>query len=206
MFAQNYALKFEQAAGFFVSNPLDPDVTHTTDGADMEGDDMFEVIVENDDSLLVFDGSSYQLEWQFTKSFGTDAWFYGFYDIDADGVREAIFTTKDPTRRIYFIDPQTNSIEFTLESLTEDVNISNILDLNNDGFYELIVSFVDINTYDITKSKYGEVVQQELQLIRLLHQDTMNFRKTIPIPLILLQKLNTLFKKRVMFKLEFLTV
>lgn len=143
--AQNYVLEFEAPNGFSGTQLTDNGNVLTTDGMDLEGDGILELIVQSDDSILVFDGSSHLLKWQFkTSDIGdTDTEFWGFYDIDGDGTREAIFETFGQPHKIVIINPQTNNIEFTLEQPNGRVGVENILDLDNDGLYELIVDFDD---------------------------------------------------------------
>lgn len=134
LLAQNYVVEFEKT-GFSVNFPDMNDIDQVR-GLDLEGDGILEIVMEKDnsDSILVYDGASYMLKWSH-PTFGSPYYFRGFYDIDADNNREAVFDSKSGVA-IRIVDTQTNMVEFSLDG---DYSIETILDFDNDSYHEMII-------------------------------------------------------------------
>lgn len=145
LFAQNYVLRFQTPNGFREHDILDENGTLTTDGLDFEGDGILDVIVKGEypsHSVLVFDGATYQLKWEYSASIlGSEMSLYGFFDVDGDSDKEAIFNSYSPNR-VIFLNLQTKSIEFTIDSL----GLETVLDMDRDGSHELIGKIGDGNS------------------------------------------------------------
>ncbi len=134
--SQGYQLEF-QSPEYTTIDPYGPyslDLIYTHNRLDMEGDGIPELILRGSymDSIVVYDGFSHILKW----SYGPIDAFIGFFDIDGDGLREAVSQSWD--FRVDVIDWETNTIEFSL------------LDIYNYGVF----------VYDIDGDNKPEIIAQ----------------------------------------------
>lgn len=118
----------------------EPEIGSTGDCLDMNSDGIPELVVwacdtvEGDpDSMFVYETAGYSLLFSSYTDLET---FHGFYDIDADGVKEAVFGDGDG---IFFIslDP------LEAEWLVAGAYVRSILDIDGDGHDEVIAVVPD---------------------------------------------------------------
>ena len=135
--AQEYKIEFESEPGFNINSPaIMPDIENIdrSPGMDFEGDGILEIVFSDDDSMWVYDGANHNLKWSFYLRVFLYYRFMGFYDVDADDNREAIFMDLIGGG-VHFVDTQTNQIEHSLGA----VQLKAILDYDNDGYPEILV-------------------------------------------------------------------
>lgn len=147
--AQEYKIEFESEPGFSINSPaILPDFANIdrSPGMDFEGDGILEIVFSDDDSMWVYDGANHNLKWSFYLRIFLYYNFMGFYDVDADDNREAIFTDLIGSD-VHFVDTQTNQIEYSLAN----VQLKAILDYDNDGYPEILV----VTTSDGTIQLWG---------------------------------------------------
>jgi len=99
---------------------------------------------------IVYSGVTGDLLWSYTfptlSGVCPASRFLGFYDIDGDGVKEALIGFADtclPYGQLWFVNWQTSEIEFTLGDSTQGINYFffglYVSDIDNDGKEELVV-------------------------------------------------------------------
>jgi hypothetical protein len=143
--AQGYVMEWESDNREQYDNEyFGTDATLTNDRLDMEGDGVLEIVAENNyvERIRIYDGSSHLLEWEYDKSqLGETSEFVGFFDIDGDGEKEAVFDVYEfyPGFQIKIVNPQTSSVETTLVY----TKLGTVLDIDNDGYPELLVTYED---------------------------------------------------------------
>ncbi|HFD33142.1 MAG TPA: T9SS type A sorting domain-containing protein [Gammaproteobacteria bacterium] len=149
IYSQNYQLEFEttdKRIALYPSTSNSESGIWINDRLDFEGDGIYELITFSEDFdtvstnlLKVYDGYTHQLKWEYNTS-AISNWrsnFVGFYDIDGDMVREAVFYVNDYKASVFgirIIDPQSNSIEFS-----KDCGNYFIFDIDSDSKPELII-------------------------------------------------------------------
>jgi hypothetical protein len=134
--------------------------TFGNDRYDMDGDGTPELVLSLDRyqspqvdpryTYRVYSTSNYSLLWSYTPEFPSNrSQFFGFYDIDGDGVREAVFDDGGQQGGIRCVDWGTDVVELALDY----GYINAIFDIDNDGNDELIVAVRD----QITEVEHVEV-------------------------------------------------
>jgi transposase len=134
--------------------------TFGNDRYDMDGDGIPELVLSQDRyqppqvdprySYRVYSTSTYALVWSYTPIFSSkDSEFFGFYNIDGDGLREAVFDDNGQLGGVMCVDWESDTVE--LELAYGYVNA--VMDIDIDGYNELIVSCRD----EITEVEHVEV-------------------------------------------------
>ena len=153
--AQNYVLEWQSPEGFELAEREISRQVLDNSRFDMDGDGLLEIFIEpqypSPPGVIVYDGVSRNLEWSYTFPTGNPGGcsgftFFGFYDIDADGVKEALIGMRDEclgNGLLWFVNWQTSEIEFTLGDSTQGIGYYherlNVADIDNDGKEELVL-------------------------------------------------------------------
>ncbi len=133
-----YVLEFQTAPGFEVLFIPDFHDFFDFDRWDLEGDGVAEIVVAHagDDFLVIYDGTSNAIKWAFDRSTLVPRdQFRGFYDVDGDGVREALFASSD-SLGLVLIDVGTSTVEF---SLPPGYTLKAVYNTDSDNSQELLV-------------------------------------------------------------------
>jgi hypothetical protein len=140
---QNYQIEYESDESGFVFGFEDLDGIGDNRPIDMDGDGVLEITLfkENDNGVpvefVVIDGATFAEKWKINlanlplRPRKLD--FYGFYDLDADEVAEAVFGGDG----FAVVDPVNNTLELGPETFT-NWQIHGIIDIDDDGYPEII--------------------------------------------------------------------
>ncbi len=171
--AQNYVIEYESPPGFRLALEIEP---FGTDRLDFNGDGAPELILLRVDTLDhpfamdVIDLTTRDSLWTFNLQALAAAGFRfkGFFDIDADSVREPAFFSRDAST-FTIIDPQTKTPELHITSVAR----ATVADIDNDGHFELIVSNRNMQTVRVYGS--GTSTATEDHIARALHRLFQNY-------------------------------
>ncbi len=172
--AQNYVIEYESQPGFRLGLQIEP---FDTDRRDFNGDGTAELTLlrvdtlDNPTEMDVIDISTGMSLWTFDVQALTAAGFRfkGFFDLDADAVREPAFFSKDASA-FTIIDPQTNTAELEVTGVAR----ATIADIDGDGRNELIVGNRDTQTVQVYGSGATGTATEE-DIARALHQLFQNY-------------------------------
>ena len=147
--AQNYVIEYESAPGFRLGVRIEP---FDRDRRDFNGDGIAELTLLQVDeqgnavAMNVIEVKTGATLWTFDVQALVAAGFRfkGFFDIDADGVREPAFFSRDASTYI-IIDPLTNTAELEITGVAR----ASVADVDKDGQNELIVGNRDTRTVQV---------------------------------------------------------
>ena len=133
-----------------------PDWNWSLDRLDFDGDGVLELVTFALDTFHFYRGDTHALLWDFNASAYSGISFIGFYDLDGDGEKEAIFHD-DGLGNIYGWDTNGWDLEFSLE---DGYYFTSILDIDHDGFPELLVEYIYQGQVQIWGQSPGVAVPQ----------------------------------------------
>ena len=147
--AQNYVIEYESPPGFRLALQIEP---FDTDRLDFNGDGIAELTLlrvdtlENPTEMDVIDIATRTSLWTFdVQALAADGFrFKGFFDLDADAVREPAFFSRDVSAYT-IIDPLTNTPELEVTGVAR----ATVSDIDGDGRNELIVGNRDTRTVQV---------------------------------------------------------
>ncbi len=195
--AQNYVMKFDSGPGFRLPAYLNSVATSFRDRLDLNGDGNPEMVLrrfdemDNPVELFVVDPEELDIEAEviWTLSFrdipsglGSVVGLMGFFDINADRIKEAVFRSRD-SLAIFPVD-------FTSGKLSADdpfvlpARRAAVLDLDGDGFLEVIIENRDTRSVQVWGGS-GTGTATEDDIARALHHLAQSypnpFRQSITI-------------------------
>ncbi len=107
---------------------------------DMEGDGVRELLVRSGEpyTFHVYSTTGYQILWSFAPAFPSgSSQFFGFFDVDADGFKEALFDDEGQDGGVMCVSWATSVVEWQLPY----GYVKAVMDVDGDGWDELLVAW-----------------------------------------------------------------
>ena len=172
--AQNYVIEYESTPGFRLGLQIEP---FDTNRLDFNGDGTAELTLlrvdeqDNPVEMDVIEVATGATLWTFdVQALAADGFrFKGFFDLDADNVREPAFFSKDAAAYT-IIDPLTNTAELEVTGVAR----ATVADIDGDGRNELIVGNRDTRTVQVYGSGDTGTATEE-DIARTLHRLFQNY-------------------------------
>ena len=161
-----YTLEWQAPSGLdFVTDASR--FTFSNDRYDMDGDAIPELLLREENPAYpaeprwtyhVYSSTSHQLLWSYAPDFSSnESQFFGFFDLDADGDKEALFDDDGQSGAVMSVSWDTGAVEWQIAY----GYVNAVMDVDADGWDEAIVEWSSLGLTEIWGSGVLAAVHDE---------------------------------------------